>query len=374
MASFFVKVQKNGNWSLIEQSYDLGKSMQNAVSKSAFANLGFDFRWPVEKAKEHCRLLNQQEKFKRKEQHKIAAIGQRVEDLKVAQSIYLPEPLTDQFHKNLMQKSFGSDKHQARIHSHWKYIQKMVNELKIEVQDYFENKERIYDHFLTNELSPDYVSKLLRILNMFGLYICKQRQLPFETVPAPNSHIRNKIDEAYQDSEDYIGESDPLTPEALEAVKDRFYNPDNYKWLFISVWLGLRPVEIDELKKSKSWKIEFNPTHNLNVLWIYQSKLTRIKRDKRWKQIPIHFKEQQEALELVQKQEFKRPTRAMLHKLFPEPQFITTYAGRKGFVNLMLSKGQPLEAISSWMGHQDISITWKKYRDKEEVILGKKSS
>jgi len=40
------------------------------------------------------------------------------------------------------------------------------------------------------------------------------------------------------------------------------------------------------------------------------------------------------------------------------------YSGRKGFTDLMLTKGQSLENISIWLGHSHISRTWASYRDK----------
>lgn len=372
MASFYIrKHPKSSNWSLMEQSYDATKSIQKTVHLDAYRNLGFDPSWTIDQAKERCRLLNKHDKIKRKEQHKIARIATIVEDLKTVQSIFIPPEIVDDFYKLLTSRTFGNANHQKRIHSHFKTVCNIINELKIEPQNYFDRKEDFYAYFLKNEYSLDYSIKLLRIINMFGKYLCKKRNLPHDSIPAPENHIRNRIDETYQDSEGFIGESDPLSPQELIETESLFKNSNNFKWLWISIWFGLRPIEVDNLINPQTWKIEHNSAHKVDVLHVYQSKLTALTKAKRWKKIPILFKEQTKALEYLKEQTFKRPTRNTLKIIYPKA-FITTYAGRKGFVNLMLSLDQTIEAISSWMGHQDISITWKKYRDKEELIVSKK--
>jgi len=61
-----------------------------------------------------------------------------------------------------------------------------------------------------------------------------------------------------------------------------------------------------------------------------------------------------------------------LRKIYPENKHYTTlYAGRKGFQDLMLNRGQRLEDISMWMGHQSIEMTWTKYRNRKRVSFTK---
>jgi integrase len=50
---------------------------------------------------------------------------------------------------------------------------------------------------------------------------------------------------------------------------------------------------------------------------------------------------------------------------------IFQYGGRKGFQDLMLNRGQKLEDISAWMGHQSIEMTWKRYRNRKRVKVTK---
>jgi hypothetical protein len=45
------------------------------------------------------------------------------------------------------------------------------------------------------------------------------------------------------------------------------------------------------------------------------------------------------------------------------------YGGRKGFTDLMLSKGNTIENISIWMGHSTLDRTWRSYKQKMKFHL-----
>ncbi len=64
---------------------------------------------------------------------------------------------------------------------------------------------------------------------------------------------------------------------------------------------------------------------------------------------------------------FKRPLAKTVRKHFGMGH--DNYAGRKGFVDLMLSKGQTLENISIWMGHSTLNRTWRSYKNKRVYHL-----
>jgi hypothetical protein len=48
---------------------------------------------------------------------------------------------------------------------------------------------------------------------------------------------------------------------------------------------------------------------------------------------------------------------------------VDAYAGRKGFADLMLSRGQSFENISTWMGHSTISRKWRSYKNRGKFHL-----
>src|SRR5262249_18835691 len=139
-----------------------------------------------------------------------------------------------------------------------------------------------------------------------------------------------------------------------KEMKERDFN-----WLFLSVWLGLRPKEVDSLHSQAYWRIETLPTGR-KILWVFQTKIIALPPEDRWKPIPILFAEQECALCIIATGSFRRPIRKMLRKWFGPG--VTTYAGRKGFTDLMLSKQQSIENISIWMGHSSLQRTWRSYK------------
>lgn len=124
--------------------------------------------------------------------------------------------------------------------------------------------------------------------------------------------------------------------------------------------MGLRPQEVDNLKNKELWNIEENCS--LKILWVFQTKIVSLPHEDRWKPIPILFDEQEFALRIIKSQKIQRPLVKTVHHYFGEG--IDLYGGRKGFVDLMLSKGHTLENISVWMGHSTLERTWKSYKQR----------
>lgn len=365
MASFYVRKESYG-WRVIEETWKDGERQHKTVPKLAYSPLGFNPDWTLEQAKKHVKSLNKRNAYDRKIQGKIAGAVRRVEAIKKVESGYLPEHLVDLFHKKLEDSTFGSAEHNRRMYSHWKTVCLLIKELKLDVSKFHENSDQIYQYFISQEFSSDYSKKLIRLLNMWGKFVSQYRKTQYEPVPPPKGNKKSKIDDAYLESDGYRGESDPLTPSYL--VDQSSFKVEQWNWLSVSVWFGLRPREIDQLKNTKNWRIE--KIDGVDVLWVYQSKLTSIERSKRWKGIPCIFPEQKALLEVIRAAAVKRPILKTLHSILGTDR-ITLYGGRKGFVDLMLDRGQKLEDISMWLGHQSIEITWEKYRNKRRVSFTK---
>ena len=88
---------------------------------------------------------------------------------------------------------------------------------------------------------------------------------------------------------------------------------------------------------------------------MFQTKIISLPTEDRWKPIPILYEEQKFALSIIKAQTIQRPLVKTLHHYFGKG--IDLYDGRKGFVDLMLSKGHVLENISVWMGHSTLDRT-----------------
>jgi hypothetical protein len=156
MASFYVSVKKSGQWRVIEQSYKEGKSFQKTVPKITYEAFGINPSWTSVEAKQRISELNKQNKIQRKEKTKISAIASRVVEIKNIKSAFLPTDLVEEFTDKLRKKNFGSEIHQKKILSHWKYICKMIADLKIKPVNYFENADAFYRYFIGRNNSPDY--------------------------------------------------------------------------------------------------------------------------------------------------------------------------------------------------------------------------
>ena len=135
----------------------------------------------------------------------------------------------------------------------------------------------------------------------------------------------------------------------------------NYNWLYLSVWLGLRPREIDQLHDQGLYRLQ-KLSENSALLWVYQTKLISVPPRYRWKLIPMVFAGQTEAVRIIESGQFKRPLNKTVRHHFG--RFTTLYGGRKGFTDLMLDHQQQLENISQWMGHSSIERTWRNYKSR----------
>ena len=172
------------------------------------------------------------------------------------------------------------------------------------------------------------------------------------------------IEVYYNKAEKGRDASKPLVPEILYSSMGKM-KTEQFNWLYLSVWLGLRPQEVDNLKNKELWNIE--ETCNPKILWVFQTKIVSLPHEDRWKPIPILFHEQEFAVRIIKAQKFQRPLVKTIHHYLGEG--IDLYGGRKGFVDLMLSKGHALENISVWMGHSTLERTWKSYKQRKKYHI-----
>lgn len=361
MGTLYVKREKYG-WRVIQETYVDKKRVCKTIPKQSYEALGISSVWTLSEAQDYVKSLNKRSSIKRKDQEKIIGAARRVRSITEINSAFLPPELMQGFLTKLSESSFGNQRHSRKMLSHWKTCCKLIAHLKLDSSEFFDETNSIYQYFISKHLSSDYSKKLIRVLNMWGHYIAKHRGVTYKPVKNPTGYELTRIEETYQSSDTYRGESDPLTPKHL--VEQRYANVEWYNWLCISVWFGLRPIEIDGLKDQKNWRLE--RIRGTNVLWIYQSKLTKIKREKRWKPIPCIFPEQINLLPVIKLGSFKRPLLKTLHRILKTDR-IDLRGGRKGFTDLMFDRGQSLEDVSTWLGHQSIEMTWQKYRNKKRV-------
>lgn len=333
----------------------------------AVRELGFKSEFTVEEAKTHCRVLNKTRGLDRDSVRKAA---KHLKTIITLDGTLFPQSEIDAFLNKLKEENQGSENHLQKLGSHFKYIQRMCRTLQILPPDYSENSNRIYSYFAKTRISPNYARRIVSLLNRWGKFSSKRLGMYWDPVNVPKGNALSNIADEQQKKvgkETELGvrtESLPLSPILLEQAKHNL-KLEQYNWLKLTIWLGLRPEEVDQLKRSNTFKIENSIDHGIQVLSIYQSKLRSIAKEKRWKHIPIFLSEQMECLEIIKSKDFRRPLHKTIRKYVKKG--VTLYGGRKGFVDLMMAKNQKLEDISMWLGHTDISTTWKHYKNKLNV-------
>jgi hypothetical protein len=244
--------------------------------------------------------------------------------------------------------------------STWRQVQKFLNSAKIESSVACRNPELLFQYALRNQLSLDYTKKCCSMINWFEEFCSNLENRAAGHHEFPRGAMREKIRDAFRDSEKRPKNSEALTEESLLKSRSLLEAPF-YNWLFLSFYLGLRPAEVDALKNPLSFKL------NGDSISVYQAKLTQLPREQRWKVIPIYLEEQKVAIDIIQSGEFERPGIRLIHKVLGKE--FHSYAGRKGFAQLLIRRGLDLEIISVMLGHSSIELTRKHYINPVDVQL-----
>ncbi len=353
MSSFYVRKTSASSWSLMEQWFEGKKKIQKTVPKASYSNFGLSPTNTLAEARARVSNLN---KRKSLDAHKAAAAARRQEFEQSVSTVFVDPVQAQGFVQRLVDSSFSkSDK---KLISHWHTIKKVVTELQIEPHQFGDEEKRILKLFRGRRYSVDYIQKLIRVLNLFGSFVCKSQGRHFEPIKNPRGHVRESLTDAYLSKKgNRSGGAKPLTPELLKNKKNLFTIPGQFEWVFVSFWFGLRPNEV-----TGQWKVE-TEQDGTQVLWVYQSKLTSIAKEKRWKLIPILYDEQREALKYLQLGAVKRPLCKTIVNIFGNG--FGLYSGRKGFTDEMEKvRKHSLVNVSSWLGHTSLDRTMRNYRNR----------
>jgi hypothetical protein len=337
---------KSRQWKVQYQDRTKGIRREYDIKESDYLRLGFHSGMTIDEVRERIRSLNSQESLKRIEKNR-QKITERIRVESLVEHALLPTSVEEEFHINLL----NTDKHLIM----WRTARKLIIQVNLEPKHWAFRKQVWYKAM--SGYSFSYIQKILHLLNQWGRFIAYKTETYFEPIPGPRGHQKQMlIDSSELRTAVALNRNDLLTLSGVLSV-------EQYNWMHISLWLGLRPHEIDSLKFTKNYRYDATK----NIIWVYQSKLTAIPTKDRWKPIPLKYPEMLQCIPIIEAKRFKRPLNKTLKKAL-NGQY-TCYSGRKGFTDLMLSMGNGLEAISQWMGHLSIDRTWKDYKAKNKVLF-----
>ncbi|MGZ3744538.1 MAG: hypothetical protein ACXWRE_13220 [Pseudobdellovibrionaceae bacterium] len=366
-------------WSLhhiVDKGLDKnGKKLRPArvIERSQLVEFGFNPSWSYEQAlRYYNNTFKAEQEFRRKAEKKAKAKA-RVNEIAIVASTFLPEDLVQEFYQYLKDR-FGDSNGELpdNYDSFWRGAQALISEVALEPWNYSLYPNKIYSYAEKHQYSPSWFKKVLKFVNLWGYFVCNKREKPFLPIPPIEGKWRNRINEAYLAVKKDGAESDPLTFEILHGIsitedenETEKMKGRHFRYLFTTLAYGLRPSELDRIltdKKNKFHEITRPDKNGICFLKIYQAKLINLEPNRRWKSIPIIYPEQLQALQHIKSKDFKRPLTKTIHN-FIGARF-NNYAGRKGFMDWMLSMGQKFENCSMYLGHASLDRSLRNYKQK----------
>lgn len=359
------QTQKGLKWTATEATWDNERqgSIEKKIEPMALEALGFSLNMTPDQAKAHAKKLNALAAIERKDQSSKIKAAERLTDLITVENSIIPSDLSKAFISHIEENWYGGRYNLRKQILHWNTVQKILTKLKVQPHDYFKRQKDFYKYFQNEGYGKSSVEKLLKVINQWGEFYADQSRTYFKRIPNPKGIAL----EAINDASDADGKgATPLTTQMLMKMSGGKMPSGQFEYMRATLWLGLRPSELD-LLISDSSKYKVTMQGKTKVLAVYQSKLTGVAKSKRWKYIPLFHKEMKASLEDLQNSRLSKPLVKTIKKALPKVEGVGLYSGRKGFTDLMLSLGQNLEDIASWLGHSSIERTWKHYKAKDVV-------
>lgn len=339
---------------IVHESWKEGERQRRSIPPAEWPGLGLSGTMSLEQAREALKHPNRLEAEERGRQRAL----KRVEEDASADYIYLPPVLVAEFERELF---VNSDRNYKP--AHWEAAKRVIRHVGVPPRDWKFKRKEFYQWMRADgrRYSPDYVTDILRMVNMWGEYFCYRTNSFWAPVPSPDGPEMVLIRRAYYRKTQGGRDSARLSLAALQAKNPPWGPPEipeaNYNWLLVSVVFGLRPEEIDRALSDRQYR-RFGPDY----LRVFQFKLERLGYPDNlcWKKIDAWMPIQQETLaRLKAGMSLKRPGRKMLKKWFGKR--VGYYAGRKEFAPWMRSLGNDAYKVMRWMGHQDLQTLRRNY-------------
>ncbi len=330
------------------ERYEAGQRVARKLKAEELMALGL-FGRSLEETKKRLTLLNKSEAHK-KIRGRRAAISTRLE---VAEAI-MPAWLRDPFEKLLDQKP--NPRHAWVL---WRCSLKAINAVAANPEEW--TSEAFHAYFEQKGYDPSYVKKLVNMLNFWGSHWQRHTKKLVEKIKQPGLHSRRRLETARQKKRLAPKDSLGIEPRELKALRSELPE-DQWQWLFVTFWLGLRPNET-RLNPQQPPYLSTEDGVEVAHLWQWKTHC--------YKQVPLIWPEQKQAFALL--------LDGRLRKIWPKQlqrrtgRRTHTYAGRKGFAHYCWNEGKDYVEVASWLGHKDISTTYRDYLKWKELKLRKQA-
>lgn len=346
------------------------------VKKSGLVAAGFSPDLTFDQAKARAAQLNAQNKLELRSKERLK-IAERMETERLEALAFLPKLDIEEFENSVLAPKFLGTMvwdHKHKLAVKWRAALITMGAVKLDPSEWAEKPFLYYNYFIQQKFSPGYTERIIALMNLYGYFYCRKYKKAFFPLPPLKGKLRIKQVNAYRSKPDRRHKSDPISPAELEAIKSNL-KIEQYNWVYISLWFGLRPEEVDALKDPDAeYPYYVEAQDGVDILHVYQTKLQEsVDEEERWKLIPVLYPEQEQALKIIRSGKFDRPLPKTLQKYLNKPH-ADTYSGRKSFTDLMLGLGQRLEDISQWMGHTTLDRTWSDYKRRDKVHFTKPSA
>lgn len=342
-------------WRIVYEETNNKTKTCRHVKKVDYSSIGFSPTMSFEQAKERARYLSaqswaeHQEARRRKNERKW-------EKEEAKKCRWLPAALCARFEAEVLRERLcwnEETRHLRQLLTYWRVAKRIIRSLNVSPTDWEDRRTAVYSYFRTKRWSVSYAQKVIRVMNLWGVFYAKRRNKFFVPLSKPSGVSASKIHEAFYQKRPHGFQSAPITWKQLQQAKadmeDRHWN-----WLYLTVWFGFRPSELDDLR----WGLE--TYKGRTVLAVFQKKLVRLPAEQRWKFIPILFNEQRHGLELIRHKQHATPLVKTIQLHVNERA--SRRGGRKGFVAHMWEMGRyPKKVTYRWLGHKSMRTTENHY-------------
>lgn len=349
---YFVRKRKKG-WSVIKTYYKNGTCFTSCIPASEYPQHFFNSLMTIEEAKIQAKRLNR-ELHASKWIKKRELLKERTQNKDRESMPFLPTALLCAFEDEL--QTLHDPK---RLQSIWRAARKLIKEVNIPPEDWKRRSQVIYTYFEKQHLSPDYAKKIIRVMNLWGEFYSAKTKIAYQRLICPSGFAAGRILRAYRKHLKRDKASEGLTPVLLNKIGTSLVAKQHH-WLHISLWLGLRPQELRNLRKGREYNYFYHDkASGVDVLNILQTKLINLPEEDQWKSIPIIYPQQKIAAEYIISNDFEEPLSRTIKRYTSGNHHL--YAGRKGFGPLMWELGHDVVEVSSWLGHKSIDRTYRDY-------------